>query len=98
MARWLRRVRAWVRHRKIEAEITAEMEFHRAARQQALERDGRSARDAEAESRRVMGNLTLAREDARAVWLTPWIESLWQDAAYAVRTLARQPGFAVLAI
>ena len=98
MARWLRRLRAWVRQREVEADLAAEMEFHRAARQDALQRDGRSARDAEAESRRVMGNLTLAREDARAVWLGPWIESLWQDAIYAVRALARQPGFAVLAI
>ena len=98
MTRWLRRLMAWARHRRVEAEIADEMEFHRAAHQAALERDGRSARDAEAESRRVMGNLTLAREDARAVWLMPWIESLWQDGAYAVRTLARQPGFAMLAI
>jgi putative ABC transport system permease protein len=98
MARLLRRLRAWVRHREVEADLADEMEFHRAARQDALERDGRSARGAEAESRRVMGNITLAREDARGVWLTPWIESLGQDVAYAVRTLARQPGFAALAI
>src|SRR4029078_12304121 len=98
MTRWLRRLVAWVRHRRVEAEIADEMEFHRAAHRAPLEREGRSARDAEAESRRVMGNLTLAREDARAVWLMPWIESLWHDAAYAVRTLAPAPGVAMLAI
>src|SRR5262245_29178527 len=93
-----RRLVAWVRHRQVQADIAAEMEFHRAARQDSLERDGRSARDAEAESRRAMGNITLAREDARGVWLTPWIESVGQDVAYAARALVREPAFAVLAI
>jgi predicted permease len=47
---------------------------------------------------RAMGNMTMAREDARAVWIWPWLESVWQDAAYAVRTLRRQPGFALVAV
>jgi len=98
MARWLRRLRAWVRHRRVQADLDAEMEFHRAAHQAALEGEGLTPRDAAIESRRAMGNITLAREDARGVWLSPWIESVGQDVAYAVRTLWRQPGFALLAI
>ena len=47
---------------------------------------------------RAFGNATLAREDARAVWIAPWIESVWQDLSYAVRVLWREPGFALLAI
>src|SRR5205823_6288149 len=43
-------------------------------------------------------NATLAREDARAVWLAPWLESVYQDLSYAVRALWREPGFALLAI
>src|SRR5438445_486415 len=42
---------------------------------------------------RALGNVTLAREDAHAVWLLPWIESLWQDLAYGFRGLRRRPGF-----
>jgi putative ABC transport system permease protein len=42
--------------------------------------------------------VTLAREDARAVWLPIPIESVWQDARYAVRTLTREPAFALLAL
>jgi predicted permease len=51
------------------------------------------AADAEAASRRVMGNVTLAREDARAQWIAPWLDSVWQDAMYALRGFRRAPAF-----
>ena len=47
---------------------------------------------------KAFGNATLAREDARGVWIAPWLESIWQDLAYALRALVRQPAFAILAI
>jgi predicted permease len=47
---------------------------------------------------RAFGNATLAREDARGVWIAPWLESLWQDGAYGVRMLWRTPGFSLLAM
>jgi predicted permease len=46
----------------------------------------------------VMGNVTRAREDARAVWIWPWLESVIQDLRYALRNLRHQPGFASTAI
>ncbi len=45
-----------------------------------------------------MGNATLAREDARAVWIWPWLESVFQDLAYALRSLRGQPGFAAVVL
>src|SRR2546426_11040180 len=47
---------------------------------------------------RDFGNATLAREDSRAVWIWPWLESLWQDGAYACRNLRRQPGFTAVVL
>jgi hypothetical protein len=47
---------------------------------------------------RGFGNATLAREASRAVWIWPWLESLWQDAAYACRMLRREPGFAAVVL
>ena len=45
---------------------------------------------------RAFGSNAIAREDARAVWIGPWLESLWQDTAYAGRNLRRNPGFAAV--
>src|SRR5580704_6482723 len=76
-----RRIDYWLNHRKREAELAEELEFHRS--------QGGPAE---------LGNATLAREDARAIWIWPWLESVGQDLRYALRNLRRQPGFALLAL
>ena len=42
--------------------------------------------------------MTLAREDARAEWIWPWLDSVRQDTRIAVRGLLRQPGFTLLSV
>jgi putative ABC transport system permease protein len=77
----------------MERDLREEVEAHRAMRQRELEAQGLPAEDASYASRRALGNVTLAREDARGVWIWPWLESVWQDAAYALRVLRRAPAF-----
>ena len=47
---------------------------------------------------RRFGNPLLAREDARAVWLAPWLESVWQDIRIGARLLRRTPGVTLVAV
>ena len=45
-----------------------------------------------------LGNLTLAAENARAVWEWTWLTTFVADVRYGARTLLRQPGFAIAAV
>ena len=94
------RRRLWysLRHRNVDADLAEELESHRAMAQARLEDAGLSPRDAAAESRRIMGNLTLVREDAPTERVVPWLDSAWQDLRYGLRSAAHQPGFAAVAI
>jgi len=47
---------------------------------------------------RAFGNVTLAVEDTRAVWIPVWIDQFLQDIRYAFRLVRRNPGFSCLVI
>ena len=98
MLKLWRRFQYLIRQRRTETELAEEMEFHRAMEQQRLESNGVHTNDVASASRRVLGNVALAREDARGVWVVPWLESVWQDGAYAVRIVRRNPAFAAAMI
>jgi predicted permease len=96
MNSFLRRLGYWLRGRRAADELDEELQFHREMVERDLRRDGLSASDAARTMRRVMGNMTIAREDARAVWVAPWIDALWQDVRHGVRSLRRSPGLVVV--
>jgi putative ABC transport system permease protein len=96
--RLLRRLWAMLRVRRLEEDLSDELQFHREMKEQELQRAGLSATQARLAARAALGNATRSREDARAIWLWPWLESAWQDVVYATRSLRRQPGFTLVAI
>jgi putative ABC transport system permease protein len=84
--KFLRRLNYMLHQGRAEADLAEEIEFHRTMSQKG------------AGAPSTMGNIARAREDARAVWIRPWLQSIWQDASYAVRNLRRQPGFTLVAL
>lgn len=88
--RFLRRIRYWLRHDAESRALREEMETHRRMAADALGSDRAGGR--------AMGNTTLGREDARAVWIWPWLEAVVQDVRFAARMLASRPGFTLLAV
>src|ERR1700719_194419 len=88
--RLIRQILYFFRQRRQAAELAEEMEFHR----QSLEQESGDRYSAN----RQMGSATLAREDARAVWLPVCSQSVLQDLRVGLRMLRRSPGFSLLAI
>ena len=93
-----RRLAHFLRRSRYDAELREEIETHRALRQDALEREGLAPDEAAHVSARAMGNVTLAVEDARDVWIARAIGEMWQDTRIAIRVLRRSPSFACAAI
>lgn len=91
--RLLRRLAQWRRLGSKHTELLDELAFHREMIERDLIRQGMSPAAASLEARRTMGNETFMREEARAVWLWPSLEAMWQDAMYTLRDLRRHPIF-----
>ncbi len=59
---------------------------------------GQDPRDAAADARRELGNLSQIQEATRDVWGRRWLERAAQDVRYALRLFRSNPGFALVAI
>jgi predicted permease len=94
---WLR-VKALAKRRRLERDLEEELQFHLAKRTEKNRALGLGAEDARVAARRRFGNVTLVKEDCRENWIFAWTETLWRDACYAARILAKSPGFAAVVI
>src|SRR5262245_15515520 len=79
MSKLLRRLVYWIRRRRMGEELAEEIEFHRVLKQQSLEQSGLPSEHATSASRRALGNVFNAREDARGVWIYAWLDQLERD-------------------
>jgi predicted permease len=98
MSALFRRLMYVLRRSRHDADLREEMEAHRVFRQAELERDGLGSEAAAGASRRAMGNVALAVEDARDVWLSRAVDQLWQDVRLATRGLRKNLVFALVVV
>jgi predicted permease len=91
------RVPLWWRRRRNE-ELNEEIQAHLTLAERAARESGHTEKDARLAARHEFGNVSVAEEVTRDTWGWRWLEDFFQDARYAVRTLAKRPGFTVVAL
>lgn len=85
------KLRSLRRDDTFEHDLADELDFHRAMLEHDRARAGVEPGAAAREARRRVGNVTIAREDARRAWAFVWLEELLQDLRIALRGYRRSP-------
>ena len=97
--RWLgTRVRRLLRRGRQEAELDAEMQFHLDQLTAEFRAEGMSEGEARQAARREFGTAEVYREETRDAWRPPGLADLWRSVRFAGRSLARSPGFTLVAV
>ncbi len=95
---WFRRLTGlWKRNRR-DLDLDEELRYHFDRRVTDSINAGMSTREAYESAQRSFGNFTLQKERTRDMDILGWLESFMQDVRYGIRSLAKNPGFATVAI
>src|SRR5688500_11320374 len=88
----------WTRRRTRERELAAELESHIDMHIAHNVRAGMSPDDARRQARIALGGVEQTKERYRERRRTRWLEEIWQDAKFGVRTLIKNPGLTLIAV
>ncbi|HEX7938892.1 MAG TPA: ABC transporter permease, partial [Gemmatimonadaceae bacterium] len=91
-------LKALFRRGRFEADMSDEMRFHMEAYAADLVRKGISPHQAARQAKLEFGPVEALREEGREAVGLRWFDELWRDVRCSFRQLARQPGFATIAI
>jgi predicted permease len=93
-----RHLQAWFRRDRLDDELREELAQHAAWKAEALIHEGLPEAEARRRAAIEIGNVTRLREDSRAHWGFPSLDSLAQDVRYGVRQMRRSPLFTAVAV
>jgi putative ABC transport system permease protein len=94
----LRRVLGWFRPAAAERQLDEEIRFHLEREAEEYVRRGMAPEEARREALRQFGGVDRFAEAARDVRPTRWMEDLFGDLRVGIRSLARNPGYGIVAI
>ncbi len=95
---WTSRIRALFRAKQAALEIDEELRYHLAMREEANLSEGLRPDEARSNALRRFGNTTSLKEQMHEIDVFTFVESFFQDLRFAVRLLAKHPGFTAIAI
>jgi predicted permease len=95
---WFRRLMGLLKRDRRDRELDEELRYHFDRRVTDSMNAGMSAREAHEAAQRSFGNFALQKERTRDMDILGWLESIAQDVRFGTRSLAKNPGFAFVAI